>query len=213
MARWSHGAGTRTASRVPVEYAVVGLGNPGARYARSPHNIGFLVVDRLAERESIRMARREARSLVGAGEIAGRRALLAKPQTFMNLSGTAVEALLKKHGLGPDRLVVVYDDHDLPWSAVRIREQGSAGGHHGMESIIGCLGTSQFARVRVGINPGGGRAQAEYLLQSLGHEQRKALAELLDYTAQAVAAIISEGVAKAMTKFNRRARGEPSEEK
>jgi PTH1 family peptidyl-tRNA hydrolase len=196
-----------------LEYLVVGLGNPGSPYASSPHNIGFMVVDRLAERAGIRIGRREARALVGAGRISGHGVLLAKPQTFMNLSGAAVEALLKKHSLAPASLVVVYDDHDLPWTALRIRAQGSAGGHHGMESIIARLGTSQFARVRVGINTGEGRAEPEFLLQPLRRGQRKDLAELLDHCAQAVAAIISEGAAKAMTKFNRRAQGEPSEEK
>jgi len=203
----------RVGEATAAEYLVVGLGNPGSRYARSPHNIGFMVVDRLAEREGIRMGRREARALVGAGAIAGHEVLLAKPQTFMNLSGTAVEALLDKHALGLDRLVVVYDDHDLPWSALRIRTEGSAGGHHGMESIIARLGSGQFTRVRVGINPGQERAEPDFLLQPLAPEQRKDLAGLLDYCAQAVAAIISEGAAKAMTKFNRRAQGETSEEK
>lgn len=192
---------------------VVGLGNPGARYTRSPHNMGFMVVDRLAERERIRMGRRDCKALVGAGEIGGHRVLLAKPQTFMNLSGTAVAALLRKHSLAPASLVVVYDDHDLPWSALRIRAQGSAGGHHGMESIIGSLGPSGFVRVRVGVNPGGDRAEPEFLLQPLRREKLKELDDLLDYSAQAVAAIISEGVAKAMTKFNRRAQGEPFEER
>jgi len=191
---------------------VVGLGNPGRRYAGSPHNIGFMVVDRLAAREGIRIGRREARALVGGGIVSGHRALLAKPQTFMNLSGTAVEPLLAKYSLSPASLLVVYDDHDLPWTALRIRPQGSAGGHHGMESIMARLGTGQFVRVRVGINPGEGQADPEFLLKPLGREQKKDLAELLDYSAQAVAAIISEGAAKAMTKFNRRARGEPSEE-
>jgi len=196
-----------------VEHLVVGLGNPGRRYASSPHNIGFMVVDRLAAREGIRLRRREAQALVGEGFICGHRALLAKPQTFMNLSGTAVEALLARHALAPASLVVVYDDHDLPWTALRIRSQGSAGGHHGMASIMARLGAGPFVRVRVGINPGEGRAEPEFLLKPLGREQEKDLAELLDYAAQAVAAIISEGAAKAMTKFNRRAQGKPAEEK
>jgi PTH1 family peptidyl-tRNA hydrolase len=196
-----------------LEYVVVGLGNPGAGYARSPHNVGFRVVDRLAGREGFRVGRRECRSLVGAGRIGGHAVLLAKPQTFMNLSGTAVAALLKKHALGPHSLIVVYDDHDLAWGALRIRPQGSAGGHHGLESIIGSLATSGFPRVRVGINPGAGRAEPEFLLAPLRREQLKDLDDLLDYSAQAVASIISEGVAKAMTTFNRRAQGEPSEEK
>jgi PTH1 family peptidyl-tRNA hydrolase len=202
----------RRPSAARLDYLVVGLGNPGPRYARSPHNIGFMVVDWLAERESIRIRARECKAVTGAGDIGGHAVALAKPQTFMNLSGTAVEALLRKHSLPPARLIVVYDDHDLPWSAVRIRAQGSAGGHHGMESIVASLGTTEFARVRVGINPGRGKAEPEFLLRPLAPEQRQDLDDLVDYSAQAVASIISEGVAKAMTKFNRRAQGEPSEE-
>jgi len=211
--RWLKGSVDRWSSGKAVRFLVAGLGNPGARYARSPHNLGFMVVDRLAEREGIRLARRQGQAVVGSGEVGGQPVLLAKPQTYMNLSGKAVEALLAKHSLEPGSLVVVYDDHDLPFQALRIRTQGSAGGHHGMESIIQCLGTGDFVRVRVGINPGAGKAEADFLLHPLGREQSAELDELLDYAAQAVAAIISEGAEKAMTKFNRRAQGEPFEEK
>ena len=194
------------------QFLVVGLGNPGRGYARSPHNIGFMVVDRLAERESIRMNRKQCQALAGSGEIQGRPALLAKPQTYMNLSGVSVRWLMEKYSLTAQDLIVIYDDHDLPWTALRIRPRGSAGGHHGMESVIASLGASEFVRMRVGISPGCGKADPQFLLKPFRREHRKPLSDLLDYAAQAVASIMSEGVEKAMTKFNRRAPGSQTEE-
>lgn len=208
---WSD-RGAAEKSPHPAGYLVIGLGNPGAEYSLSPHNLGFMVVDRLAETYGIRVRRRDSSALVGAGQIEGVPVLLAKPQTYMNLSGVAVRGLLEKRACGPGDLIVVYDDHDLPWQALRIRPQGSAGGHHGMESIIRGVGTSEFVRVRLGIDPGHGRADPEFLLAPFRRGQLKELADFLDYAAQAVVAIISGGVEKAMTKFNRRAPGEPSEE-
>ncbi len=192
---------------------IVGLGNPGSRYALSPHNLGFMAVDRLAQHYGIAFDRRAAHSLVGAGRLGPAAVTLAKPQTYMNLSGQAVRALLEREGLEPADLIVIYDDHDLPWRSLRIRERGSAGGHHGMESVICALGTEEFVRVRLGIQPAeGGRADPEFLLSPLGERQREELAGFLDHAVQAVAAIISEGVAKAMTRFNRRAPGQNHEE-
>jgi PTH1 family peptidyl-tRNA hydrolase len=196
-----------------VDWLVVGLGNPDAEYALSPHNIGFMVIDRLAERNQARVTRPESRALAGLCEVSGQKLMLAKPQTYMNLSGGAVKPLLEKNGLGPEKLVVVYDDHDLAWLSLRIRKNGSAGGHHGMESVIGCIGTSEFTRVRLGIDPGGTRrAEPAYLLKPLRREQMKELDDFLDYAAQAVESIISEGAEKAMTRFNRRAQGEKEDE-
>ncbi len=205
-------AGSEAGSAHPAGWLVAGLGNPGAGYALSPHNLGFMVIDRLAEKYRIRVQRKDNQALVGAGEIEGVPVLLAKPQTYMNLSGAAVRALLARRGLGPADLVVVYDDHDLRWQALRVRERGSAGGHHGMESVIREIGTNEFVRVRLGIDPGQGRpADPEFLLAPLEREQLYELADFLDYAVQAVAAIISEGVSKSMTRFNRRAPGEQSE--
>ncbi|MGE5569853.1 MAG: aminoacyl-tRNA hydrolase [Rhodospirillales bacterium] len=195
-----------------VEWLVVGLGNPGEEYSQSPHNIGFMVVDRLAEGCGARVRRKDSRALVGQAAIGNTAVLLAKPQTYMNLSGEAVKPLLEKNSLTAERLIVIYDDHDLPWTALRIRPRGSAGGHHGMESVIRCIGTTEFTRVRLGIDSTRGRAEPEYLLKPLRREQRMELDDFLDYAAQAVASIISEGVEMAMTKFNRRARGEKTEE-
>jgi PTH1 family peptidyl-tRNA hydrolase len=195
-----------------VEWLVVGLGNPGEEYAGSPHNVGFMVIDRLAEGCGARVRRKDSRASVGRVEIDGVPVLLAKPQTFMNLSGESVAPLVEKNSLTPDRLIVVYDDHDLPWLALRIRPRGSAGGHHGMESVIRAVGTTEFARVRLGIDFGRGRADPEFLLKPFRREQRKQLDDFLDYAAQAVVSMISEGVEMAMTKFNRRAQGETIEE-
>ncbi len=196
------------------QWLVVGLGNPGREYAASPHNIGFRVIGRLAERNGVIMNRRETRAITGSGMVSGAPVLLAKPQTFMNLSGTSVRPLLEKYELRAANLIVVYDDNDLPWMALRIRESGSPGGHRGMKDIIQSLGTDEFVRVRLGINPGmGTRAEPEFLLKPMRREQREELDGFLDYAAQAVESIISEGAEKAMTRFNRRALGETSEAK
>src|ERR1700757_3888794 len=133
---------------------VAGLGNPGEEYALSPHNLGFLVVDRLAERYGIRVTRRDSKALVGVGEIDGQPVMLAKPQTYMNLSGSSLAPLMEKHSIGTEELVVVYDELDLPWQARRIKPKGSAAGHNGMKSVIGSLKTSDLVRVRLGIHPG-----------------------------------------------------------
>ncbi|MEB2361583.1 MAG: aminoacyl-tRNA hydrolase [Bryobacteraceae bacterium] len=187
---------------------VVGLGNPGPEYEFTPHNLGFLVVDRIADRNTIRISRKESMALVGQGRIADTPVVLAKPQTFMNLSGSSVKPLLAKLSLGAGDLVVVYDDLDLPWGGMRIRPRGSAGGHHGVESLIRSLGTSDFPRLRLGVDPGHPTADhVQFLLSPMRKERRKELDELLDYAAQAVESIIAEGVEKSMTKFNRRAQG------
>jgi PTH1 family peptidyl-tRNA hydrolase len=150
---------------------------------------------------------------VGMGEITPARVVLAKPQTFMNRSGSAVKALLEKYSIAPANLVVVYDELDLPWTGLRIRPRGSAGGHHGMESVIHHIGTTDFTRVRLGIQPGYPVENgAEFLLRPMKRADVKELDELLDYTAQAVESIFAEGVDKAMTKFNRRALGLQKEE-
>ena|SRR5579864_6098737 len=194
-------------------FLVAGLGNPGEEYALTPHNLGFLVVDRLAERHGIRVSRKDSKALVGVGEIDGHPVMLAKPQTFMNLSGTSLQPLMEKHSIELDRLVVVYDELDLAWGAVKIKPKGSAAGHNGMKSVIGSLGTSGIIRVRLGIHPGRKlESGTEFLLSPLRRAQRKELDELVDYAADAVRAIIAGGVEKAMTKYNRRAPGLNTEE-
>ena len=193
---------------------VVGLGNPGPQYERTLHNLGFLVIDRLAVRHAIRVTRPEARALTGEGRIRGAQALLVKPQTFMNLSGTSVKPLADKYEVSPERLLLVYDELDLPWTGVRIRPKGSAAGNHGVESVIRSLGSQNFPRVRLGIHPGHPvKNGADFVLSPLRKAQAEDVEELLDYASQAVESIIADGVEMAMTKFNRRARGLKLEEK
>jgi PTH1 family peptidyl-tRNA hydrolase len=194
-------------------FLVAGLGNPGEEYALTPHNMGFLTADRLAERHGIRITRKDSRALVGLGEIGGREVMLAKPQTFMNLSGTSLAALMEKHQIGLADLVVVYDELDLPWSALKIKPKGSAAGHNGMKSVIQCLQTSELVRVRIGVHPGHPlKSGTDYLLAPMKRSQQKELDELLGYAADAVSSIIAEGVEKAMTKYNRRAPGLTNED-
>jgi PTH1 family peptidyl-tRNA hydrolase len=189
-------------------FLVAGLGNPGEEYALTPHNLGFLAVDRLAEQHGIRVTRRDSKALVGVGEIEGREVMLAKPQTFMNLSGTSLAPLMEKHGIELGQLVVVYDELDLPWRALRIKPKGSAAGHNGMKSMIQSLKTNEIVRVRLGIYPDHPiRDGAEFVLAPIKRSQMKELDEFIDYAADAVRSIIAEGVEKAMTKFNRRAPG------
>jgi len=194
-------------------FLVAGLGNPGEEYALSPHNLGFMVVDRLAERHGIRITRRDSKALVGVGEIDGQQVMLAKPQTFMNLSGTSLAPLMEKHGVEPGRLVVVYDELDLPWMAVKIKPKGSAAGHNGMKSVIQSLKTSEIVRMRLGIHPGHPlNSGMDFVLAPIKRSQRKELDELVDHAASGVRSIIAEGVEKAMTMFNRRAPGLNNEE-
>jgi peptidyl-tRNA hydrolase, PTH1 family len=194
-------------------FLVVGLGNPGEEYAATPHNAGFMVVDRLAEMHAIRVNRKDSKALIGVGEIAGKPVMLAKPQTFMNLSGTSVAPLMEKHGLTPADLIVVWDELNLPFGGLKILKSGSAGGHNGAISVIGSLGTREFVRVRLGVHPGHPLSSGvEYLLAPVKRSQRKELEELVGRGADAVVSIIAEGAAMAMTKFNRRAQGSNEEE-
>ena len=195
-----------------VERLIVGLGNPGEEYELTPHNLGFLVIDRLAESHAIRVNRKENdMSRVGLGSIGGKRVALAKPQTYMNRSGPAVKGLLERYELGPDGLLVVYDELDLPWGTLRIRPEGSAAGHNGIKSLIASLGTMKFARVRMGIDrPGRDRSAGkgkEFVLGRFSRAQKQEVEEAVALGAEAVESILAEGVEKSMAVFNRRARG------
>jgi|SRR5271157_21468 len=194
-------------------FLVAGLGNPGEDYSLTPHNLGFLTVDRLAERYGIRITRKDSKALIGLGEIDGQPVMLAKPQTFMNLSGASLAPLMEKHSIAIDRLVVVYDDLDLGWLALKIKPKGSAAGHNGMKSVIASLKTSEIVRVRLGIHPGHPlKSGTDYLLAPMKRSQATELDEFIGYAADAVRSIIAEGVVKAMTRFNRRAPGLNKEE-
>jgi PTH1 family peptidyl-tRNA hydrolase len=194
-------------------YLIVGLGNPGPQYEHTPHNLGFLTIDRLAAAEGIRVSRPEGGALVGLGKLGGSEVALAKPLSYMNLSGGPVKTLLAKYGLEPGRLVLVYDELALPWSSLRIRERGSAGGHNGVESVIRSLGSNEFPRVRLGIGPGHKVTDgASYVLRPFRREELKDLDDFTGRAADAVRLLISDGAAKAMTVYNRRAEGLNNEE-
>jgi peptidyl-tRNA hydrolase, PTH1 family len=184
---------------------IVGLGNPGSQYDWTPHNAGFLVVDALAERAGIRVTRPESKSLVGVGKLAGHDVVLAKPQTFMNLSGTAVRMLLERYECGPEDLIVLSDEAMLPWGTLRIRERGSAGGHNGLNSIIGSLGTNEFIRIRLGVQPEHPMGDmGDHVLSVMRKPEREIAEQMAGEAAEAVEMILSEGVGKAMTRFNKR---------
>jgi len=185
---------------------IVGLGNPGVQYTWTPHNLGFLAVDRIAERAGIRVQRPEAKSLLGLGQLAGQEVALAKPQTMMNLSGLAVRDLLSRLECGPQDLTVLYDDVALPWGMLRIRERGTAGGHNGLKSIIGAIGTVEFLRVRMGAQPEHAIGDlAEYVLRPMRKADLEAAGEMIEQAAEAVELIVTQGPGPAMNRFNRRA--------
>ena len=184
---------------------IVGLGNPGPEYTWTPHNLGFLGVDAVAERARIRVERPEAKSLVGLGQLAGQEIALAKPHTMMNLSGLAVRDLLERFECGPEEMVVLYDDVALPWGMLRVRERGSAGSHNGLKSIIGTIGSSDFPRVRMGIQPDHPVGDlAAYVLRPMRKGDLAIAAEMAEQVAEAVELIITRGIADAMNRFNRR---------
>jgi len=190
---------------------VVGLGNAGPEYEWTPHNMGFLAVDALAERAKIRVTRPEARALVGRGQLAGHDVVLAKPQTMMNLSGIAVRMLVERYECDTAETIVLIDEVDLPWGMLRIRERGRNSAHNGLKSVIASLGTDQFIRVRMGVQPDriwGDRR--DYVLCTMRADERRIAREEAVEAAGAVELILTEGVATAMVRFNRKA--SPGEE-
>jgi PTH1 family peptidyl-tRNA hydrolase len=190
---------------------IVGLGNPGSDYEWTPHNMGFLAVDGIAERAGIRITRPEAKSYVGRGKFAGEEVILAKPQTMMNLSGVAVRMLLEKYERDPAEMIVLTDEVDLPWGMLRIRERGSGGTHNGLKSIVAALGTGEFIRVRLGIQPEKIWGDlSDYVLSKLRRAERETAGQMVTEATDAVELIMTEGVNKAMSKFNRRV--QPPEE-
>jgi PTH1 family peptidyl-tRNA hydrolase len=184
---------------------IVGLGNPGPEYEWTPHNMGFLAVDAIAESAGIRITRPEARSYVGRGKLAGEEVILAKPQTMMNLSGVAIRMLLEKCECDPAEMIALTDEVDLPWGMLRIRERGSAGTHNGLKSIVSSLGSGEFIRVRIGIQPEKIWGELrDYVLKKLSRGEREMATQMAAEARDAVELILTEGVHKAMSKFNRR---------
>ena len=195
-------------------FVVVGLGNPGPEYLWTPHNAGFMAIDRIAAQEGVVVGNRRCRAATATCRLAGRQVVLAKPETFMNLSGASVAALVREFEADPARdLLVLYDELDLTLGKLKIRERGSAAGHNGARSIIGALGTQEWMRLRIGVGPnlppeavaaGGRRPGRDYLLSPMRKADLAVLDEVLDRAATAVRKIIADGPAAAMNEFNRR---------
>jgi peptidyl-tRNA hydrolase, PTH1 family len=191
---------------------IVGLGNPGPEYQWTPHNLGFFAVDEVANRSAIRVERPEAQALVGIGKVAGKEVILAKPQTYMNLSGGSVRRLMEKYELGPQELLVLFDERDLPWGMIRIGERGSPGTHNGAKSVTSAVGTPEFARLRLGCGPNHPVSDlAAYVLRPMKKSELEVAAEMVATAGDAVELILTEGIAAAMNKYNRRVA--PTEEK
>jgi PTH1 family peptidyl-tRNA hydrolase len=184
---------------------IAGLGNPGYEYHLTPHNLGFMAVDSLAEEWGLELTHYEAQALTASTRVDGLEVLLAKPQTYMNLSGMAVARLVAKYGLEVGDLIVLVDDAALPLGSLRIRPRGSAGGHKGLKSIIGALDSSDFVRVRMGVSPEQPIAdRVSYLLGRFRETDLETVAEMLRQACEAVQVILQEGLEKAMNRFNRR---------
>ena len=178
---------------------IVGLGNPGPQYVFTPHNLGFLTIDRIANDRSVEVKNRQCRALTARTQIGNEQVLLAKPETFMNLSGLSVRGLLEEYQLRPESdLIVIYDELDLPLGKIRVRQRGSSAGHNGMKSIIGALDTQEFLRIRLGIAP------EKKILKPFTKRQLKVVDGVLDLAAEAVEVILTEGPGAAMNRFNRK---------
>jgi len=187
-------------------YLIVGLGNPGDEYARTRHNLGFTLIDKLAADADVNVKRRECQSLVGSGGVEGKRVKLVKPQTYMNLSGEAVSCLISKSASEDpvsESLIVISDDLALPFGSIRLRQRGSAGGHNGLKSIIAALGTNEFIRLRIGIQPEHPVSDAKkFVLQEFSKSERESLDEIIGRAAQALRSVLNDGINKAMSMYN-----------
>ncbi|MCX6012231.1 MAG: aminoacyl-tRNA hydrolase [Chloroflexi bacterium] len=192
---------------------IIGLGNPGRTYLNNRHNVGFQCIDVLSKKVSIEIDQRKAHSSLGKGTIEDEEVVLAKPRTFMNASGSAVQALRDKFKAKTADIIVIYDDVDLPLGKIRIRQVGSAGGHNGIKSIIQNIGSNEFIRIRVGIGPltnndpsspsnSKGTRTPEFVLSNFNTVEKKIIKEACETVIEAVCCIISEGIAAAMNKFN-----------
>ena len=184
-------------------WLIVGLGNPGALYEKTRHNLGFMVVDRLAREVQTQVKRDECRALVGRAIIENQTVELAKPQTYMNLSGESVSCLVSKPDRSVDNLIVISDDLALPFGTIRLRPRGSHGGHNGLRSIIDCLRGNDFIRLRIGIMPEHPIANTKnFVLENFSKGESETVEKILEMSADAVRAVVTDGIERAMAKFN-----------
>jgi len=184
-------------------WLIVGLGNPGASYEKTRHNLGFMLVDLLARESQTQVRRDECRSLIGRAEIENQKVELAKPQTFMNLSGEAVTCLIKKPDRSVERMIVISDDLALPFGKIRLRPSGSHGGHNGLRSMIDCLGTNEFIRLRIGIMPEHPLSNTRnFVLENFSKDESMEVEKILERSADAIRTVLRDGIDKAMAEFN-----------
>lgn len=186
-----------------AKFLIVGLGNPGREYRENRHNVGFMTLDSLARKMSLAFTRRQSDALYAAGRLADAPIILAKPQWYMNLSGRSVASLVKFHDIPLERLIVIFDELDLPLGTLRLRPEGGTSGHHGMESIVEALGTQAFPRLRFGIGRPPGRMDgAAYVLQDFGADERPIVEATITRAVEAVETFLTEGIVTAMNRFN-----------
>ncbi len=184
-------------------WLIVGLGNPGDRYAKTRHNLGFMLIDLLAREAQTQVKREECRALVGRAEIENHRTELIKPQTYMNLSGESVACLLKKENRTAEKLIVISDDLALPLGTIRLRPKGSDGGHNGLKSMTACLKTQDYIRLRIGIKPDHPISDtARFVLENFSKTELETIEKVLDQSAQAICSVLSDGIEKAMARYN-----------
>lgn len=193
-------------------FVIAGLGNPGKKYEKTRHNMGFLVIDRLAEKNDIKVNKIKHKSLVGDGFISDRKSLLVKPQTYMNLSGEALREVMDYYNVDIEDLIVIYDDFDIELGSIRIRKKGSAGSHNGMKSIIYQLQSQDFPRIRIGIGKSGSADWKDFVLGKLGKEEQKMIDDAVEKAADAVMCILEKGIDKAMNEYNIKAKPAGKEE-
>lgn len=187
-------------------FVIAGLGNPGKKYEKTRHNMGFLVVDRIAEKCGISVKKMKHRALVGEGRISGRRALLVKPQTYMNLSGESIREIVDYYDAELEDVIVIYDDFDLEIGSIRVRKKGSAGSHNGMKSVISHLGSGDFPRVRIGIGKSGNLDWKDFVIGKVSSQEKDVISEAVDKAADAVLCILEKGIDRAMNEYNVKAK-------
>lgn len=192
-------------------FVIAGLGNPGRKYENTRHNMGFLTVDRLAEKHNIKVSKIKHKALIGDGIISGQRVLLVKPQTYMNLSGDSLREVMSYYNVDIQDLIVIYDDLDLETGALRIRKKGSAGSHNGMKSVVNQLQSQDFPRIRIGIGKSGGLDWKDFVTGKVGKQEGDILAETIARAADAVECILEKGIDRAMNEYNIKPKSERRE--
>ncbi len=186
---------------------IVGLGNPGRGYASNRHNVGFICLNHFARTQDIRFNKKQAQARIGTGQVAGTEVVVARPQTFMNLSGQSVSRLVRKFNISLDDLLVIHDDLDLPLGKIRLRQGGSAGGHKGVDSIITCLGSKNFLHLKVGIGRPAITEPSEadiaaYVLSDFTQDEKQTISQVIPKVSQAIVCLLTEGLTAAMNKYN-----------